>query len=58
MFFKAYDKMPYKIIAVGTKYAVQNMQTKHTHGFTTQANAKAQLRILNQYDAMKKTGKM
>jgi len=49
---------PYKTIKVGTKYAVQNTKTKHTHGFTTQANAKAQLRILNQYDAMKKKNKM
>ena len=46
--------MPYALIRVGTKYAVQNKQTKHTHGFTTQANAKAQLRILEQYDAYKK----
>lgn len=59
LLFKAYDKMPYKIVSVGTKYAVQNTQTKHTHGFTTQANAKAQLRIINQYEAYKKkTGKM
>ena len=50
--------MPYSIIRVGTKYAVQNTKTKHTHGFTTQSNAKAQLRIINQYeDYKKKTGK-
>lgn len=48
--------MPYSVVKVGTKYAVMNTKTKHTHGFTTQANAKAQLRILNQYDAMKKKG--
>lgn len=50
--------MPYKIIRVGSKYAVQNAQTKHVHGFTTQSNAQAQLRILNQYDAYKKKNKM
>lgn len=47
--------MPYKIIKVGSKYAVQNPITKHVHGFTTQSNAEAQLRILTQYDKYKKT---
>ena len=49
--------MPYSVVKVGSKYAVQNVKTKHTHGFTTQANAQAQLRILNQYDAMKRKGR-
>lgn len=46
--------MPYRMIRVGTKYAVQNVDTKHVHGFTTQSNAEAQLRILKQYDNYKK----
>ena len=49
--------MPFRTIRVGTKYAVQNVDTKHVHGFTTQSNAEAQLRILKQYDKYKKTHK-
>ena len=39
--------MPLKVIRRGTEYAVKNMKTGKTHGFTTQAKAEAQMRLLN-----------
>ena len=40
--------MPYALVQKGSEYAVQNTLTGHTHGWTTEDKAKAQLRILEQ----------
>jgi len=39
--------MPLKIIRRGNEYAVQNIKTGKTHGFTTKEKAEAQMRLLN-----------
>lgn len=47
--------MPYTIVPVGSKFMVQNTMTKHGHGITTLKNAKAQLRILEQFYKTERT---
>jgi hypothetical protein len=46
--------MPLKIIHKAVdgciKYAVKNMETGKTHGFTTKEKAEAQMRLLNAID--------
>jgi hypothetical protein len=39
--------MPYKIIRRKTEYAVKNVKTGKTYGYTTQAKSEAQMRLLN-----------
>lgn len=43
---EALRQMPYRIIHVGDKFAVENMYTKQKHGWTTEAKAHAQMRLL------------
>ena len=39
--------MPYKISRKGMEYAVKNVKTGKTYGYTTQPKAESQLRLLN-----------
>lgn len=47
--------MPYQVIKKNNKYAVENIRTGKTHGYTTKPKADAQKRILDMI--MKKKGK-